>query len=77
MTSARMRLLGRTHEAVSPSVGPGGRAVHLLDLAVLVAVAEPVLEVPVEFAARDAALATVDLALDAEALQLVVAGLGL
>lgn len=74
MTSARMRLLGGFHEAVSPGVGPGGRAVHLLDLAVLVPLAEPVPEVPVEFAARDAALATVDLALDAEALQLVLAG---
>lgn len=71
MTSAPVRILGGPHEAVSLCIRSGRWAVHLLDLAVFGVLAKPIFQVPVKFAARDAALATVYLALDPQALQVV------
>lgn len=66
VATAPMSVLGRAHEAVILGVGARGGAEALLNLAVLVAVAHPALEVAVQLAAGDAAFAAVDLALDAE-----------
>lgn len=74
MTPAPVRILGRPHEAVSLSIRSGRWAVHLLDLAVFGVRAEPIFQVPVKFAARNAALATVHLALYPQALQVVLSG---
>lgn len=68
VASASRRILGRLHVAVSLGVLSGGLAKHLLDGAVFVAFAHPLLQVTVKLAAGDTAFPAVDLSLDAHLL---------
>lgn len=69
VASAPLRVLRRAHVAVRLGILVCRATVCLANLTVLVTAAHPILDVAVQFAARDAALPAIHLALDAELVQ--------